>query len=186
MPKYLSFEFSLPTDDSFFYQVQNFSDRIKEAKKVQEEKHEKLIVPFVIYNLPNRDCAAGATSGEFNVGYDSMDKYKKFVDSIVDLVKDCTGLDFAVIIEPHALANLVTNRNITRCKEAEDTYIEGIAFAIQRLQLANVAIYLDAAHSGWLGWPKNLKPGMALPRTSLSLIWGVLFLFLFPSPLNGS
>jgi len=31
-------------------------------------------------------------------------------------------------------------------------YVESTVYAIQKLQLPNVSIYLDAAHAGWLGW----------------------------------
>jgi cellulose 1,4-beta-cellobiosidase len=30
------------------------------------------------------------------------------------------------------------------------------------LQFSNVALYLDAAHAGWLGWPSNLAPAAQL------------------------
>jgi cellulose 1,4-beta-cellobiosidase len=30
------------------------------------------------------------------------------------------------------------------------------------LQFSNVALYLDAAHAGWLGWPNNLQPAATL------------------------
>jgi cellulose 1,4-beta-cellobiosidase len=30
------------------------------------------------------------------------------------------------------------------------------------LQFSNVALYLDAAHAGWLGWPSNLQPAATL------------------------
>ena len=33
-----------------------------------------------------------------------------------------------------------------------------MAYAIAKLQLPNVAIYLDGAHAGWLGWDSNIGP----------------------------
>ena len=49
-----------------------------------------------------------------------------------------------------------------KCSEAADDYKQGIAYAIQKLQFSNVALYLDAAHAGWLGWPSNLQPAATL------------------------
>lgn len=142
--------------------VTDFSDKITEARQVQEDSYQKVIVPFVIYNLPNRDCSAGASASSSTVGTGALDNYKKFIDSIAVLLKPSSDLSFAVILEPDAVGNLVTNMNVTKCKEAEDVYIAGIAYAIQALQFDNVAIYIDAAHGNWLGWPDKLEPGMLL------------------------
>ena len=39
------------------------------------------------------------------------------------------------------------------------------AYAISKLSLPNVHIYLDAGHSQWLGWPRNLPKSVAIYRT---------------------
>lgn len=37
-----------------------------------------------------------------------------------------------------------------------------VSYAISKLQQDNVWLYLDAGHSGWLGWPANLSPAAQL------------------------
>lgn len=37
-----------------------------------------------------------------------------------------------------------------------------MSYAISKLQQNNVWLYLDAGHSGWLGWPANLGPAAQL------------------------
>jgi cellulose 1,4-beta-cellobiosidase len=44
------------------------------------------------------------------------------------------------------------------CANATPVYEEGIAYAISQLQFPHVALYIDAAHGGWLGWDGNLEP----------------------------
>jgi hypothetical protein len=41
------------------------------------------------------------------------------------------------------------------CQEAKSAYKNGIVYAIKKFALPNVSVYLDAAHSGWLGWDDN-------------------------------
>ena len=64
-----------------------------------------------------------------------------------------------MVLEPDSLANLVTNMAVPTCAAAEQIYRRGIAYAISKLSLPNVYIYIDGAHAGWLGWPKNLPKG---------------------------
>jgi cellulose 1,4-beta-cellobiosidase len=35
---------------------------------------------FVVYDLPNRDCAALSSNGELTVANDGLNKYKKYID----------------------------------------------------------------------------------------------------------
>jgi len=65
-------------------------------------------------------------------------------------------LTFAIILEPDSLGNLVTNMAVEKCAGAAEAYKNGVAYAIQRLQLPNVHLYIDATHGGWLGWDGNL------------------------------
>jgi cellulose 1,4-beta-cellobiosidase len=64
-----------------------------------------------------------------------------------------------LIIEPDSLPNLVTNADLTTCKNSASGYRDGVAYAIKNLNLPNIIMYLDAGHGGWLGWNDNLKPG---------------------------
>jgi cellulose 1,4-beta-cellobiosidase len=65
-------------------------------------------------------------------------------------------------LEPDSLANLVTNLSVAKCGGAQAAYLECTNYAITKLNLKNVAMYLDAGHAGWLGWPANLAPAAKL------------------------
>ena len=70
--------------------------------------------------------------------------------------------EFAIVLEPDSLGNLVTNLSVEKCQGAEEVYQDGIAYAIKNLQQDNLHLYIDAAHSNWLGWPDNLEPSAKL------------------------
>jgi len=88
-----------------------------------------------------------------------LERYKKeFVDPFAKAVQKGSDLTFAIVLEPDSLGNVVTNQGIPKCATAGPVYEEGIAYAISQLQKKNVALYVDAAHGGWLGWDGNLEP----------------------------
>jgi cellulose 1,4-beta-cellobiosidase len=60
-----------------------------------------------------------------------------------------------VVLEPDSLGNLATNMALPECQEAKPAYKNGVIYAIKNFALPNVSVYLDAAHSGWLGWDDN-------------------------------
>lgn len=60
------------------------------------------------------------------------------------------------------MANLITNLNVQKCSNAASAYKTLTEYAIKTLNLKNVAMYLDAGHAGWLGWPANIKPAAQL------------------------
>lgn len=114
------------------------------------------IVGLVLYNLPDRDCSAGESAGELS-GRDGLRRYKdEYVNGWYERLKRASDLTFAISLEPDAIGNMVTNQHIEFCAEAKPIQEEGIAYAIKKLQLPNVHLYLDASHGGWLGWPDNL------------------------------
>jgi len=130
---------------------------IDEARAVQKKTKKKQIVQLVLYDLPDRDCSGGESGGEFTSIGGGLDKYKHtFVDPYAKALAAAPDLTFAVILEPDSLGNVITNQNVPFCAGASPIYEEGIAYAIAKLQLPNVALYIDAAHGGWLGWDDNL------------------------------
>ena len=42
---------------------------------------------FVIYDLPDRDCAAAASNGEYSIADNGVANYKAYIDSIVVVAK---------------------------------------------------------------------------------------------------
>jgi cellulose 1,4-beta-cellobiosidase len=140
-------------------------DAIAAARARKSETGQDQVVGLVLYNLPDRDCSAGESSGELESGNNGLARYKaEYVDVFASKVAEGTDLTFAIVVEPDALPNVVTNAaEIPFCETAAPVYEEGIAYAIAQLQSDNVNLYLDAAHGGWLGWDANLEPCKSLP-----------------------
>lgn len=144
----------------------NLDATIVEAREVQRRTRKRQLVGLVLYNLPDRDCSGGQSGGELNLDEDGLELYKhSFVDPYAKALAAAPDLTFAVIVEPDSLGNAVTNQGVEFCKTATPGYEEGIAYAIAKLQSPNVALYIDAAHGGWLGWGSNLEPGTPPPKT---------------------
>ena len=136
--------------------VKNLKGWLDGAKKQQDESGKPTITVVVVYDLPNRDCAAAASAGELKVSENGLARYKKeFIDPITAEFKAHPDQPIAVVLEPDSLGNLATNMSLPMCQEARPAYKEGVAYAIKSFALPNVSVYLDAAHSGWLGWDDN-------------------------------
>jgi len=122
----------------------------------------EVIGAFVVYDLPDRDCAALASNGEYSIANGGVAKYKAYVDSIAAIIKKHPNTKIALTIEPDSLPNLVTNLNVQKCANAKDAYTECVTYAIKNLNFDNVSMYMDAGHAGWLGWSANLAPAAQL------------------------
>ena len=141
---------------------------ITEARAQQKKTRQPQIVELVLYDIPDRDCSGGQSSGEFSLADNGLELYKHtFVDPYAAALAAAPDLTFAVILEPDSLGNVITNQDIPFCANASSGYEEGIAYAIAKLQLPNVALYVDAAHGGWLGWDSDLPLGAALSSVQL-------------------
>ncbi|KAH0611925.1 uncharacterized protein H6S33_009977 [Morchella sextelata] len=142
--------------------IPSLSARLDEAIRAQRRPpNKKLIFPLVIYNLPDRDCSAKASAGELSLADGGLEKYKTFIDTIATALSapPYDRLDYAIVLEPDSLGNVITNlATAPACVTAAPGYLAGLSYAIQKLQRDNIALYIDAAHSNWLGWPSNLEP----------------------------
>jgi len=141
--------------------INNITRVLDGALAQQKRTGRKTLTSFVIYDLPNRDCAAAASNGEITCTNNDctagITRYKsQYIDPIITILKKYPDLPIVAFIEPDSLPNLATNMNLDKCKQAENAYITGVSYAIQQLAtLSNVVQYLDAAHGGWLGWDDN-------------------------------
>ncbi|KAF5662728.1 endoglucanase type b [Fusarium heterosporum] len=117
---------------------------------------------FVVYDLPERDCAAAASNGEYSLDNDGKNKYKAYIAKIKGILQTYSDIRIILIIEPDSLANMVTNLSTPKCAKAESAYKELTIYAVKELNLPNITMYLDAGHGGWLGWPANLPPAAQL------------------------
>lgn len=122
-----------------------------------------LVVVLVLYNLPNRDCAALSSHGTLDYRAGGLDRYKhEFIDVIAGILGDprFASLRVVIVLEPDSLPNMVTNlwHPVCRMVNRHRVYEQGIRYAIERLaELANVYLYLDIAHAGWLGWDESMR-----------------------------
>ncbi|KAK0211168.1 cellulase [Desarmillaria ectypa] len=142
--------------------VPDLGTYLAEAQSLQKSEGTNYLVQIVVYDLPDRDCAALASNGEFSIADDGLNKYKDYIDQIVEQVSQYTDVRVVAVIEPDSLANLVTNLSVSKCSGAADAYKEGVTYAMQRLSSVGVYMYLDAGHAGWLGWSANLSPAAEL------------------------
>lgn len=53
---------------------------------------------FVVYDLPDRDCAALASNGEYSIANGGVAKYKAYIDSIVAQLKKFPDVRTALVI----------------------------------------------------------------------------------------
>jgi len=122
-----------------------------------------MAVTLVIYDLPDRDCAALASNGELQAANNGLAVYKtQYIDRIAQILARpaYSGLRIVTVIEPDSFPNMLTNVGVgmTACDNVSknNVYVDGIRYAINKFAAQkNVYMYLDIAHSGWLGWDNN-------------------------------
>jgi cellulose 1,4-beta-cellobiosidase len=146
---------------------------LDDARRQEMARGGPVVPVFVLYDLPNRDCGAAASDGELSADRGGEARYQReFVDPIAAELRARPSQRIVVILEPDSLANLATNLELPRCAAAANAYRRGIAYAIARLSLPNVFVYVDAAHAGWLGWGKNLVLIAAVFKDVLAMAGG--------------
>ena len=138
------------------------ANRLDEALAQAKASLRTVVVTFVIYDLPNRDCSSDASHGELTVAGGGLTTYEtQYIDAIAAILKDpaYNTLRIAAVIEPDSIPNLVTNVGLTPpvplCDEASSSgaYVQGIRSAINQLHpIPNLYVYADIGQSGWLGW----------------------------------
>nr|WP_224753658.1 glycoside hydrolase family 6 protein [Paenibacillus terricola] len=130
-----------------------------------------IVVQFVIYDLPGRDCKALASNGELPLTAAGLATYKtQYIDAIASVLSKSKyeGIRIVTIIEPDSLPNLVTNLSDANCAAANSSgiYVDATRYALDKLHaIPNVYTYMDLGHSGWLGWDSNRGPAIDLITT---------------------
>ncbi len=129
---------------------------LDDAAAQQKKAGQPVVTVFVVYDLPERDCAAAASNGELTNANGGEKRYaKEFVDKIAAAFRAHSSQRIVAIVEPDSLANLATNMSVPKCAGADQVYRRSVAYAVATLSMPNVSLYLDAAHAGWLGWNGN-------------------------------
>ena len=154
-----------------------------QAALAQQKGTQPVVVELVIYDLPDRDCAALASNGELSIAANpptqplsGIQTYEQdFINPIFNILSSFStnaNIRFVLVIEDDSLPNMITNTGLSfslpNCVAANDgqsyptlslngVYVQGIQYALNKFHsLPNVYNYLDVGHHGWLGWPANL------------------------------
>ena len=111
-----------------------------------------MLTVFVVYNLPDRDCAASASAGELSGGEAGLERYtREFIEPLAEIVRGFPEQRVAFMLEPDSLPNLVSSTWSERCRAARKTYVRGIARAIGSLAPLG-AVYVDVGNAQWCQW----------------------------------
>ena len=147
---------------------------LDDVEKVASRSGRTCLPVFVVYNLPNRDCSAKSSNGELSLEEGGEQRYRtEFIDRIAAAFAAHPSQRIAVVLEPDSLPNLVTNLGVPKCAVSQHVYKHSVAYAIARLSLPNVFIYLDSAHAGWLGWDGNRAKMVDVVKDTLMLAGGL-------------
>jgi cellulose 1,4-beta-cellobiosidase len=154
--------------------TKHVGEYLDDAAKQQQAGGGQPVVPiFVVYDLPNRDCAAEASNGELKIDGGGEARYQReYIDVIAAQFQAHPSLRIVAVVEPDSLANIATNMANEKCAVVDQVYKRANAYAIAKLSLPNVFLYMDAAHTGWLGWPKNLKKIVPIYKEVLDMAGG--------------
>lgn len=146
---------------------------LEDAERDGKENGAPVVPVFVVYNLPNRDCAAKSSNGELKIEEDGERRYREdYIDRLAALFQAHPEQPAVAIIEPDSLPNLVSNLGVERCAVSAQVYKHSVAYAIAKLSLPHVSLYLDAAHGGWLGWEANRRRTVAIFKEVLDMAGG--------------
>ena len=60
---------------------------LADASAIGKSTGTKQLVQIVVYDLPDRDCAAKASNGEFSIANNGQANYENYIDQIVAAIK---------------------------------------------------------------------------------------------------
>lgn len=60
---------------------------LADASALGKSSGQKQLLQIVVYDLPDRDCAAKASNGEFSIADNGLANYQNYIDQIVAAVK---------------------------------------------------------------------------------------------------
>ena len=147
---------------------------LDDVKKVASRSGRNVLPVFVVYNLPNRDCSAEIVEwralargrGRAALSHRVHRSHRRRVRGApVAAHRRRPGAGFIAQpgLEPRHL----------QCALSQHVYKHSVAYAIARLSLPNVFIYLDSAHAGWLGWDGNRAKMVDVVKDTLMLAGGL-------------
>ena len=151
------------------------TDRVDTLEGILQDASRKSPHPplcvFIFYDLPNRDCNAKASNGEIRADDEdealaALEQYQRgYVDPFAHVLAEYKNVPTVLVIEPDSLGNVISNTGLNGCTEATvRNYKEGVRYAVQTLAevAPHAAIYVDAAHGGWMGYEPNARKFVSL------------------------
>ncbi len=66
------------------------------------------LATFVVYDLPDRDCAAAASNGEYSIADNGVAYYKAYIDAIVTIVKQFPDIKIVLVIGSYTATYPIT------------------------------------------------------------------------------
>ena len=127
---------------------------------------------FIFYDLPNRDCNAKASNGEIRAAdaggaAAALLEYKRdYVDPFSEVLARYSDVPVVLVIEPDSLGNVISNAGQHGCTEQTvANYKEGVRYAVSTIATVapHAAIYVDAAHGGWMAEAHSHTDACTLP-----------------------
>jgi cellulose 1,4-beta-cellobiosidase len=153
--------------------VKTLGTVLDEGDAQQKKLGKPLVSVFSLYDLPGRDCNAKASAGELPATPKGEQRYRaEFIDPIAAQFQAHPHQRIVVVLETDSLANIATNLGNPACAAADQPYRRSMAYAISKLAMPHVSIYLDAAHAGWLGWGANRAKIAAVYKDVLAAAGG--------------
>lgn len=67
--------------------IPDLTTLLSQADALGKSTNTKQLVQIVVYDLPDRDCAAKASNGEFSIANNGQANYQTYIDGIVSAVK---------------------------------------------------------------------------------------------------
>lgn len=64
-----------------------------------------IVVQLVVYDLPDRDCSAKASDGEFHLSDGGEAKYKEYIGAIKSQILKVPGVPIVIVLEPDSIGN---------------------------------------------------------------------------------
>lgn len=110
-------------------------------ENTSQSKLEGTVPIFVAYNIPDRDL-----DGEARGGLSTADEYRDWIANISETIGETSSV---IILEPDALTGVPQMKN----EQARSERLALLRGALEtfRQNNPNMAVYLDAGHSKWLG-----------------------------------
>ncbi|MFI5909005.1 glycoside hydrolase family 6 protein [Dactylosporangium sp. NPDC051541] len=138
-----------------------------DAALAQATTTKPVVIQFVLYDLPGRDCTALTPTGEHSIDDNGLIWYKtEFIDPIAAIMADpkYSRLRIVNLVEGDALADLIVGEHMPSCNlaAASGVYVQGIQYALNKLHRANIYNYLGIGHHGKLGWDTEFGPAATL------------------------